>query len=600
MAHIHGVYDTDTHFIVDPVKKELTVAEGYEKVKVIQHDHNSERFTFEMPRYIEGHDMSTCNKTEVHYLNVDSQTKEESKGLYPVDDLQVSPENEDVVICSWLISHNATKFVGSLFFVLRLECNTDAVIDYALNTLIYEGIYVGKGIYNADAIATEYADVLEAWKQELINAGGGGSISDEQIAEAVSNYMEENPVQSGATEAQAKQIQENTTNISKLSEQNVDRGTSLWAILEKTAFAEQLTEAELTAFKTAWGIDVVTIPCTGITLSKTTLSFTDTTSQTLTATVEPSDTTDKVVWSSNNNTVATVTNGVVKPLSNGSTTITATCGSVSATCSVTVDIEEEEQVTLSSITATYTGGDVAVGTSVNSLTGITVTATYSDGSTSNVTDYTLSGTIADGTNTITVSYSGLTTTFTVKGVAESGGGEDTRTLLHNWNFTQGLVDSVGGVTATLSGATQDSEGLKLATATDYCSLGINVLKPNRTIEIDVVKTEKYANGNHFRFITVNNDRGFIYRSNTSWQLYNGTWTGDATHTDGDMFSGKTLAMKIDSSSNVTILCDNVVVAEQDFSNLIGESMKPAFAIGSSSASYYNATVSAVRIYEGVA
>ena len=82
MAHIHGVYDTDTHFIVDPVKKELTVAEGYEKVKVIQHDHNSERFTFELPRYIEGHDMSTCNKVEVHYLNICSQTKEESAGLY--------------------------------------------------------------------------------------------------------------------------------------------------------------------------------------------------------------------------------------------------------------------------------------------------------------------------------------------------------------------------------------------------------------------------------------------------------------------------------------------------------------------------------------
>lgn len=268
--------------------------------------------------------------------------------------------------------------------------------------------------------------------------------------------------------------------------------------------------------------------------------------------------------------------------------------------------EEEEpdtpvvpEVTLTSITVTYGGGDVTVGTALTDLTGITVTAHYSDGSTANVTGYTLSGTIAEGSNTITVSYERLTTTFKVTGIAESSGGEDTRTLLYNWDFTQGLVDSVGGVTATLSGATQDSEGLKLATATDYCSLGTNVLNSNRTIEIDVVRTEKYANGNHFRFITVNNDRGLIYRSNASWQLYNGTWTGDATHTDGDMFSGKTLVMKIDSSSNVTMLCDNVVIAEQDFSALIGESKKPAFAIGSSSASYYNATISAIRIYEEV-
>ena len=80
-------------------------------------------------------------------------------------------------------------------------------------------------------------------------------------------------------------------------------------------------------------------------------------------------------------------------------------------------------VTLTSITATYSGGDVLVGTDVDDLTGITVTGTYSDGSTKNIIDYTLSGTINEGTNTITVSYSGKTTTITVVGVAESSGEE---------------------------------------------------------------------------------------------------------------------------------------------------------------------------------
>lgn len=77
----------------------------------------------------------------------------------------------------------------------------------------------------------------------------------------------------------------------------------------------------------------------------------------------------------------------------------------------------ETEIKLSSISATYTGGEVAVGTALTSLTGITVTATYSDGSTTDVTDYTLSGTIAEGSNTITVSYGGKTTTITVTGVA---------------------------------------------------------------------------------------------------------------------------------------------------------------------------------------
>ena len=88
---------------------------------------------------------------------------------------------------------------------------------------------------------------------------------------------------------------------------------------------------------------------------------------------------------------------------------------------------DEPEVTLSSILATYTGGDVAVGTELSALTGITVTATYSDGSTAPVTDYTLSGSIAEGRNTITVTYNGLTATFTVTGIAEE---EEELTILY--------------------------------------------------------------------------------------------------------------------------------------------------------------------------
>lgn len=88
------------------------------------------------------------------------------------------------------------------------------------------------------------------------------------------------------------------------------------------------------------------------------------------------------------------------------------------------DIPDEPTVNLSSISVTYSGGDVAVGTAVNNLTGIVVTAHYSDGTSKAVTGYTLSGTIGEGSNTITVSYGGKTATFTVTGVAESGGGEE--------------------------------------------------------------------------------------------------------------------------------------------------------------------------------
>lgn len=79
----------------------------------------------------------------------------------------------------------------------------------------------------------------------------------------------------------------------------------------------------------------------------------------------------------------------------------------------------ETEVTLTSISVTYDGGDVPVGTAVTDLTGIVVTAHYSDGSTAEVTGYTLSGEIAEGSNTIIVTYNGKTATFTVTGTVEN-------------------------------------------------------------------------------------------------------------------------------------------------------------------------------------
>ena len=76
----------------------------------------------------------------------------------------------------------------------------------------------------------------------------------------------------------------------------------------------------------------------------------------------------------------------------------------------------DPEVTLTGISAAYSGGNVAVGTALDDLTGLVVTAHYSDGTSQTVTGYTLSGEIAEGENTITVSYSGMTTTFTVTGI----------------------------------------------------------------------------------------------------------------------------------------------------------------------------------------
>ena len=110
---------------------------------------------------------------------------------------------------------------------------------------------------------------------------------------------------------------------------------------------------------------------------------------------------------------------------------------------------ENPEVTLTSISASYSDGDVAVGTALTDLTGITVTGTYSDGSTSEITGYTLSGEILEGSNTITVSYDGLTTTFTVTGVAEESGANETTAWDNASEYSfGGIVENVRNAKAT--------------------------------------------------------------------------------------------------------------------------------------------------------
>lgn len=89
--------------------------------------------------------------------------------------------------------------------------------------------------------------------------------------------------------------------------------------------------------KTATCTVTVTVPVTGVKLNKETLELFTDGSETLTATVQPSDATNQnVTWSSDKPEVATVDNGKVTAVGAGEATITATAGGITATCVVHV------------------------------------------------------------------------------------------------------------------------------------------------------------------------------------------------------------------------------------------------------------------------
>ena len=166
MAHIHEVRDTNAHFIIDPLTRKLST-EDDSKLKIVQYDHNSERITFEIPRYIDAHDMATCNVVHVHYLNVSADGRTSAPGVYEIEDMHVSAEDEDIVVGTWLISRNATQLVGSLNFLIRFMCVNEGVDQYAWNTAIYTDLVVDTGLYNGELIFEDYADVLVAWSDRI-------------------------------------------------------------------------------------------------------------------------------------------------------------------------------------------------------------------------------------------------------------------------------------------------------------------------------------------------------------------------------------------------------------------------------------------------
>lgn len=81
----------------------------------------------------------------------------------------------------------------------------------------------------------------------------------------------------------------------------------------------------------------VSVPVESLSLDQTSVTLGENESITLTATVGPADATDKTVtWSSSNPAIATVEDGKVTAIKEGSATITAKAGEKSATCQVTV------------------------------------------------------------------------------------------------------------------------------------------------------------------------------------------------------------------------------------------------------------------------
>lgn len=166
MPHTHSIADDDLYFVIDPTTREID--NGSKKVKLIQYDHNSEVFTFELSRFVEGHDMSLCDSIRVNYININKSTREQKTGTYEAKDLVV---DESKITFTWLISRNATHYIGPLNFLINFMCiDENDFVTYEWHTDIFKYVSLVTGMNNEESIEEEYPDILEQWKNEILAA----------------------------------------------------------------------------------------------------------------------------------------------------------------------------------------------------------------------------------------------------------------------------------------------------------------------------------------------------------------------------------------------------------------------------------------------
>ena len=243
-------------------------------------------------------------------------------------------------------------------------------------------------------VAENFYDNLFAW--EIV-----GEVSDDMIQQSVSDFLTQNPVSGGLSDAEKDMLL-----------------TLFRGAVYQDQFASETAEAYI-RLTNLWGSEAGDDSHTHSYTGEVTTAANCTTAGVKTFTCQCGDAYTEEIPATGH----TYVEGVC-----------SVCGAA--------DPAYNPDVTLTGISAVYSGGDVAVGTAVADLTGIVVTAHYSDGSTETVTGYTLSGTIAEGSNTVTVTYQGKTTSFTVTGVAESGGDTGETKTLTMTKHTENINNSV--------------------------------------------------------------------------------------------------------------------------------------------------------------
>ena len=164
-------------FTVNPESRVITVPES-EKIFGVYNDNNTERKHFRCPKIVGDNIDLSAMHLYINYQNANGQ-----KYPYLVEDVQT---DGDYITFSWLIGPDVVAYKGQVKFILCAK--KDTALEW--NTTLAEGTVL-EGLEATDEVVDRNPDIIEQILTRLDNVT---EIPQEKVTEAVSTYMEANPI----------------------------------------------------------------------------------------------------------------------------------------------------------------------------------------------------------------------------------------------------------------------------------------------------------------------------------------------------------------------------------------------------------------------
>lgn len=218
-----GAEPVNDIFLINPETRTITVPET-EKIFGVSHDGNTERKHFRCPKVVgDNIDLSTM------HLYVNYQNANGDKYPYLVEDVQT---DGDYITYSWLIGPDVVAYKGQIKFVVCAKKGDGTIPEW--NTTLAEGTVL-EGLEAIDEVVERNPDIIE---QILTRLDSVTEIPQEKVTEAVSTYMEANPIN---VPKKLSDLEEDTTHRTVTDEEkqswNNTSGTGLPDTVKKLLIA---------------------------------------------------------------------------------------------------------------------------------------------------------------------------------------------------------------------------------------------------------------------------------------------------------------------------------------------------------------------------